>query len=106
MYSFIVGIDISKLTLDAVMIINGNKETATHHHLSNTPEQIQKLFKGFSQLPNFSLDKCLICIEASGVYTYPILSFVTQNESENNFIKCTRYHRYKTFHCKFLLIDL
>lgn len=81
MYSFIVGIDVSKLTLDAVMIINGNKETATHHHLSNTPEQIQKLFKGFSQLPNFSLDKCLICIEASGVYTYPILSFVTQNDA-------------------------
>jgi transposase len=80
MYSFVVGIDISKLTLDACMLIDGKKETATHYHLSNTPEAIQKLFLGFAKLPNFSLDKCLICLEATGVYTYPILTYATQHQ--------------------------
>ena len=81
MYSFIVGIDVSKLTLDAVVMTDGSSEKPTHYHLSNTPDEIQKLFKGFAKIPNFSLDKCLICIEATGVYTYPILSFVAQNQA-------------------------
>jgi transposase len=81
MYSFIVGIDVSKLTLDAVLMIDGVKETATHHLLANAPSDLEKLFKTFSKTPNFSLDKCLICIEATGVYTYPILSFVAQNDA-------------------------
>jgi transposase len=81
MYSFIVGIDISKLTLDAVIMTDGSPEKPTHYHLPNTPNEIQKLFKGFAKLPNFSLDKCLICIESTGVYTYPILSFVAQHQA-------------------------
>jgi transposase len=81
MYSFIVGIDISKLTLDAVIMTDGSPEKPTHYHLPNTPNEIQKLFKGFAKIPNFSLDKCLICIEATGVYTYPMLSFVAQNQA-------------------------
>ena len=81
MYPFVVGIDISKLTLDACMLIDDKKETATHYHLSNTPDALQKLFAGFTKLPDFSLDKCLICIEATGVYTYPMLSFAAQHEA-------------------------
>ena len=81
MYPFIVGIDVSKLTLDAVITIDGSPEKPTHHHLPNTPDEIQKLFKDLAKIPNFSLDKCLICIEATGVYTYPILSFVVQNQA-------------------------
>jgi transposase len=81
MYSFIVGIDVSKLTLDAVILTDGSVEKPTHYHVSNTPDEIQKLFKGFAKIPNFSLEKCLICIEATGVYTYPILSFVAQHQA-------------------------
>ena len=62
-------------------MIDGNHEKPTHHHLPNTPDEIQKLFKIFTKIPNFSLDKCLICVEATGVYTYPILSFVAQNQA-------------------------
>lgn len=81
MHSFILGIDISKLTLDAVLMIDGNKQTATHTKLNNTDKDITKFFKSLSNVPNFSLDKCLICIEATGVYMYPLLTFVAQNDA-------------------------
>ena len=81
MYSFVVGIDISKLTLDAVLLRDGKKESALYQHLNNTVEDIEKLFKSFSKVPDFSLDKCLICVESTGVYTYPLLSFVAQNNA-------------------------
>ena len=60
---------VSKLTLDAVIMIDGNHEKPTHHHLPNTPDEIQKLFKIFTKIPNFSLDKCLICVEATGTHS-------------------------------------
>jgi transposase len=81
MYSFILGIDVSKLTLDAVLMIDGNKETTTHTQLNNNAKDIAKFFKSLSKVPDFSLDKCLICIEATGVYSYPLLSFATQNDA-------------------------
>jgi transposase len=81
MYSFILGIDISKLTLDAVLMMDGNKETATHTKLNNDKEDIATFFKSLSKMPGFSLDKCLICIEATGVYMYPLLTFAAQNDA-------------------------
>ena len=69
MYPFILGIDISKLTLDAVLMIDGNKESATHTQLNNNAKDITKFFKSLSKVPNFSLDKCLICIEATGTHS-------------------------------------
>ena len=81
MYSFVVGIDISKLTLDAVLLRDGKKESALYQYLNNTVEDIEKLFKSFSKVSNFSLDKRLICVESTGVYTYPLLSFVAQNSA-------------------------
>jgi transposase len=81
MYSFILGIDISKLTLDAVLMTDGNKETATHTKLNNDYQDIATFFKSLSKVPNFSLEKCLICIEATGVYMYPLLTFAAQHDA-------------------------
>ena len=77
MYKFHLGIDISKLTLDGVLLTDGKKETAIHSKVSNTPEGIEELFKKYSTVPEFSLDNCLICVEATGVYTHPILNYVS-----------------------------
>lgn len=76
MYKFHLGIDISKSTLDGVLLTDGRKESAIHHQVANTPEGIEELFENYSSITNFSLENCLICIEATGVYTHPILNYV------------------------------
>ena len=76
MYKFHLGIDISKSTLDGVLLTDGKKETAIHSKVENTPEGIEELFKIYSAVLDFSLDNCLICVEATGVYTHPILNYV------------------------------
>lgn len=82
MYQFILGFDISKLTLDSTIITNGELATASHQTLENKPAMIEKLFKEYSKRPGFSYENCLICIEAIGVYSYPILSFVARNNAK------------------------
>jgi transposase len=81
MYKFIVSFDISKLTLDSAIIINGDLSNATHLALSNKTEAIEKLFKTYSKQPGFAYENCLICIEAIGVYSYPLLSFVANHNA-------------------------
>jgi transposase len=60
---------------------DGNKQTAIHSKLNNDQEGIDTFFKSLSKVPDFSLDKCLICIEATGVYMYPLLTFAAQNDA-------------------------
>jgi transposase len=79
MYQFIISFDISKLTLDSAIISNGELANAKHQPLENKPEAISKLFKTYSKQPGFTIENCLICIEAIGVYSYPLLSFVANN---------------------------
>ncbi len=79
MYKFVIGIDISKLTLDAALIVGGQLQSATHHHLGNTVEQIAQLFSELGKSPGFSLDECLVCVEATGVYAHPLLTFAAQH---------------------------
>ena len=79
MYKFVIGIDISKLTLDAALIVGGQPQSASHHHLGNTVEQIGALFEELGQKPGFSLDECLVCVEATGVYAHPLLTFTAQH---------------------------
>ena len=81
MYPFVVGIDISKLSLDAVLLRDGKKETAIYHQLPNRVEDLKALFTSFEKVADFSLDNCLICIESTGVYSYPILTFVAQHNA-------------------------
>ncbi|MPR31783.1 IS110 family transposase [Salmonirosea aquatica] len=79
MYKFVIGIDISKLTLDAALIVGGQPQSATHHHLGNTVEQIAQLFSELGKGPGFSLDECLVCVEATGLYAHPLLTFAAQH---------------------------
>ena len=79
MYQFIVSFDVSKLTLDSTIISNGDLVKMPHKALKNKVEAIEKLFKEYAKLPDFSFENCLICIEATGVYTYPILNFVAKH---------------------------
>ncbi len=82
MYQFIVSFDISKLTLDSTIIINGDLLAASHQTLENNEDSIVKLFKGYLKQPGFTFENCLICIEATGVYTYPLLSFAAKNNAK------------------------
>ncbi|MPR31934.1 transposase [Cytophagaceae bacterium SJW1-29] len=50
-----------------------------HHHLGNTVEQIAQLFSELGKGPGFSLDECLVCVEATGLYAHPLLTFAAQH---------------------------
>ena len=75
MYSFILGIDISKATLDGALLSCENKESIIYFKAENSPEGLEKLFNLCLKVEGFTLEKCLICIEATGVYCYPILNY-------------------------------
>lgn len=78
MYSFILGIDISKATLDGALLSCENKESILYFKAENNPEGLEKLFNLCLKVQGFTIEKCLICIEATGVYCYPILNYATK----------------------------
>lgn len=79
MYKYVIGIDISKLTLDAALVVDGQPQSAVHHHIDNTVEKIAQLFAELGKKNGFSLDECLVCVEATGVYAHPMLTFTAQH---------------------------
>jgi transposase len=70
-YLFYVGIDISKLKLDVVLIENVLTNKSEHFLVENTSKGIKLML---SQLKKKKIDltKTLFCFENTGVYTYPL----------------------------------
>ena len=81
-YQYYVGIDVSKHTLD-VAIINEQQQGEIHHlKVSNGDEGIQELFQWLkSKQIAFTVEQSLFCMEATGLYCYPLLQFLYQNNA-------------------------
>ena len=81
-YQYYVGIDVSKHTLD-VAIINEQQQGEIHHlKVSNGDEGIQELFQWLkSKQVAFTVKQSLFCMEATGLYCYPLLQFLYQNNA-------------------------
>ncbi len=81
-YQFYIGADVSKGTLD-VAIINLNQREEVHHlKVSNDEGGIQKMFVWLKdKQAGFSIDQALFCMEATGLYCYPLLQFLYQNQA-------------------------
>ena len=76
-YSFFVGIDISKKTLDfAVRDRNG---LLFHIKMDNSMAGLNQ-FKQECLAKNINLRQCLICCEHTGVYSQNILALATEND--------------------------
>lgn len=74
-YPFIVGIDVSKESIDACMI----EVSAQHHYsttLTNTKEGYQKLKRWMKQHGNDDHECTLFCMEHMGIYTRNLVKYL------------------------------
>lgn len=70
-YSFYVGIDISKLKLDVVLIENVLTNKSEHFIVENSTKGIKLMINQLKK-KKIDLEKTLFCFENTGVYTYPL----------------------------------
>lgn len=82
-YSFYVGVDVSKSTLDVAIIDDQHKEDVEHTKVSNDDEGIEQIFSWIKKKhPDFELQSSVICMEATGLYCYPLLQHLHQNQAK------------------------
>jgi transposase len=78
-YLFYVGIDISKSKLDVVVL---NKETSNamnHFIVENNLKGIKVILKNLTK-QKIDLTAVLFCCENTGVYTFPLSSYLSEND--------------------------
>jgi transposase len=76
-YLFYVGIDISKLKLDVVLIQGESSNLSEHFIVENTQKGIKDIL-GYLLKKNIDLTKTLFCCENTGVYTYPLSFYLSK----------------------------
>ena len=77
---FIVGIDVSKLVLDAVLILTHEKDNVHHIQVSNDSKGLSDLLKWLKKFKEFDLSSTIFCMEHTGLYNYQLLTFLTHHE--------------------------
>ena len=81
-YRFYVGVDVSKSTLDVAIIDEQHKEEVHHLKVSNDDDGIQEMIAWLKvKQAEFSIEYTLFCMEATGLYCYPLLQFLYQNKA-------------------------
>ena len=74
-FSFFVGIDVSKLSLD-VSFYHSEEKTHESHSFSNEKEGFSKLLTWLKRKDSPSLKKTLVCMEHTGIYSLPLCVFL------------------------------
>lgn len=81
-YQFHVGIDVSKSTLDMALINVQCPDEIHHIKTTNDDEGISYMLEWLKgRSPDFSIGKSIFCMEATGLYCYPLLQFLYRNEA-------------------------
>jgi transposase len=81
-YRFYVGVDVSKSTLDVALIDEHHKEEMHHVKVINDDDGLKELFGWIkTRRPEFNVQSTLFCMEATGLYCYPLLQFLYQNQT-------------------------
>lgn len=75
-YNYFFGVDISKKTVDITCIVNGEM---IHCRFTNDPDGMQHLLQWLKEL-NISFEQTVFCMEATGLYCFPLTEFLTINE--------------------------
>jgi transposase len=75
-YNYFFGVDVSKKTVDITCIIN---QEMVHRQFVNDPEGMQQLLQWLKEL-NIVFEQTLFCMEATGLYCFPLTEFLTSNE--------------------------
>ena len=75
-FTFYIGVDVSKHELD--FSLRCGKESLFHKEISNSADQIKQFFKELKQVPGFRLEKTLVCLEHTGIYSNHLLAFLVK----------------------------
>ncbi len=73
-----VGIDISKLTFDAAVIVNDQTETMQHRQFAKTAEGLTQFQQWLFQKQVLLNDQTMVCMEYTGLYNRKVLDFLEQ----------------------------
>lgn len=75
-----VGIDISKLTFNLALIIDGNKENIIDEKFTNDLKGIKQMKKWLQSTQCINLDETVFCMEHTGIYCRTIVNFLVENK--------------------------
>jgi len=75
-YQFSIGIDVSKATLDFVII--KERISLSHHKITNSPEQIIELLARYKQIQGFKKTNTIIGLEKTGIYSNHLIEVLSK----------------------------
>ncbi len=75
-YTYFFGVDISKKWVDITFMVN---EAMSHRQFTNDEPGMQQLLQWLQEL-NIAFEQTLFCMEATGLYCFPLTQFLTANE--------------------------
>lgn len=78
-YHFFIGIDVSKHTLDFMVLKNNQK--LFPFQTCNSPAGIQQFWDHLLTYPGFDLSLAVFCMEHTGIYNQHLLSFLYKNKA-------------------------
>lgn len=73
-YSYFIGNDLGK-SIIAVCVLNAQEKLVLEMSIANTKAGMETLLKQLEKLPDFTLDTALFCMEHTGIYCQPLVSF-------------------------------
>lgn len=81
-YQFYVGIDVSKSWLDIAVANRHNSTEVLHFKVENNDEGLVKVNALIiAKWDGYSISRALFCMEATGLYCYPLLQFLYLNKA-------------------------
>jgi transposase len=80
-YINVLGVDLSKLTFDAVVIVNGQKDKARYKRFKKTAEGLAEFAAWLKQMAVALDAQTLVCMEFTGLYNRMLLSFLEKTSA-------------------------
>jgi transposase len=78
-FDYYIGIDVSKLTLDVTVLYECENITKTEHYkIENKEKNISQFVK--KKLGDYCPKQMLFCFEDTGIYSFPLASYLNDNE--------------------------
>jgi transposase len=79
-YKFVVGIDVSKATVDVAVLSILQPELIHHDKFANDADGVNNLFDWLKNIPDFYEHQTIFCMEATGLYCHTLTEKLQQKE--------------------------
>lgn len=90
----IVGIDVSKLTLDAWLMFDPKDDRKTHLKVNNNEKGIKEIIK-LIKSQKVEIKDCLFCFENTGIYSMPLSYNLSKNNADYWVVNALEINRSK-----------